>query len=451
MRRYADEREAAATRRQGGRTRPPAVSPSPAEQVLLLQRSAGNRALVRLLAPTAAVLQRSTDDDLAAEIARAVREEAAIRGRLQATRSQAEQLVRRALGREPPLPVLVGTEAQKAAARRARAAWVTDELQNLIDDGYFSDVDRAEALARRDKILEIEEEARRAKTKVKTARNKAKKAKKPPRGGGGGGGAEEPGAKAEESAAKAEESAGKSAGKAEQSAASTAGKEAESAAVKEAEQVAVKEAESAAAKELGKATAEAAAKGSEKLYKRVLGKIGRAALELLIPDPTDALVLMWDFAGSYFEAWNRIKRDNLENGFAIGLAAYLIVPRWDWARYHARTTVSRDVATQVVGAVGIAENAYNEGLVRGFIYGEKHSKAQADRLRQLVFNALVKADRMPGHYEGDDVYTFRREDVYAFAVALQPTAVAVLKEADRRREARIHKELKESGSVGMKV
>jgi hypothetical protein len=343
-----------------------------------------------------------------------VREEAAIRGRLQAARSQAEQLIRRAFGREPPLPVLVGTEAQKAAARRARAAWVTEELQNLIDDDFFSDADRAEALARRDEILEIERDAALAKTKVKTARNKAKKAKKPPRGGGGGGGgggSEEPAAKAEEAAAKAEEPAGKTAGKAEQSAATAAGKEAESAAVKEAEQVAVKEAEHAAAKELGKATVEAAAKGSEKLYKRVLGKIGRAALELLIPDPTDALALMWDFAGSYFEAWNRIKRDNLENGFAIGLAAYLIIPRWDWALYHARTTVSRDVATQVVGAVGIAENAFNEGLVRGFIYGERHSKVQADKLRQLVFNALVKAERMPGHYEGDDVYTFGREDV----------------------------------------
>jgi hypothetical protein len=58
---------------------------------------------------------------------------------------------------------------------------------------------------------------------------------------------------------------------------------------------------------------------------------------------------------------------------------------------------------------------------------------------------------MPGHHEGDDVYTFRREDVYKFAVALQATAVAVLKEADRRREAMMKKESKEWGSVGMKV
>jgi hypothetical protein len=183
-------------------------------------------------------------------------------------------------------------------------------------------------------------------------------------------------------------------------------------------------------------------RGSQ-LYKRLAEKLGKVGIELiegLVPDPLDALELMYDYAASYKEAWNRIKQDNLENGFAMGLAAYLVVPRWEWATYWARTIVSRDVATQVIGAVGIAENAYNEGLVRGFLYGEKHTKAQADRLRQKAFNALVKVGNMPGHYEGDDVYTFGRNDVYSFAAVLHPTAAAVLKEAERRRAARIESE-----------
>jgi hypothetical protein len=196
-----------------------------------------------------------------------------------------------------------------------------------------------------------------------------------------------------------------------------------------------------AVKEGGEAAAEAAT--SPKFYRRLAAKLGRIGMEVvdgLVPDPLDALELMYDFAGSYKEAWDRIKRDNLTTGFAIGLAAYLVIPRWEWAKYYARTTVSRDVATQVLGAVGIAENAFNDGLVRGFIYGEKHSTAQADRLRQKAFDALVKAGRMPGRYEGDDVYTFGRDDVYSFAAALQPTAVSVLKEADRRKAARIEAE-----------
>jgi len=223
------------------------------------------------------------------------------------------------------------------------------------------------------------------------------------------------------------------------------------AAAKEAEETAAKtvtKVEEAGASGLGKAVvkaeeavAEAAAK--PKFYKQLAAKLGKLGVELLesvVPDPLDALELMYDFAGSYKEAWERIKRDNLTSGFAIGLAAYLVVPRWEWAKYFARTTVSRDVATQVVGAVGIAENAFNEGLVRGFLYGELHSKTQADKLRQNAFDTLVKAGHMPGRFEGDDVYTFGRDDVYSFAAALIPTAVAVLKEADRRRAARLESE-----------
>jgi hypothetical protein len=192
--------------------------------------------------------------------------------------------------------------------------------------------------------------------------------------------------------------------------------------------------ETKVAKEVEEAAVESAA--SPKLWKRLAAKFPEL-LEGLVPDPLDALELMYDFAGSYKEAWERIKRDNVTAGFAIGLAAYLVIPRWDWAKEHARKTVSRDVVTQVVGAVGIAENAFNEGLVRGFMYGERHSTAQADKLRQKAFDALVDADRMPGHYDGDDVYTFGREDVYAFAAALYPRVVAVLKDADRRKAARI--------------
>jgi hypothetical protein len=46
----------------------------------------------------------------------------------------------------------------------------------------------------------------------------------------------------------------------------------------------------------------------------------------------------------------------------------------------------------------------------------------------------------PGRYDGDDVYTFGRDDVYSFAGALHATAVKVLKDADKRREARLEAE-----------
>jgi hypothetical protein len=220
----------------------------------------------------------------------------------------------------------------------------------------------------------------------------------------------------------------------------------------------VKEAGEKVVKEAGEAAGERVGKGA--LLKRVAAKIGPTLLEALVPDPFDALELMVDFAKSFTEAREAIRRRNLEDGFAVGWAAYLVVPRWEWARWFALTVASKDVATQVVGAVGVAENAFNEGLVRGFIYGEKHTAAQADRVRQKAFDAVLKSSgHTPGRYDGDDVYTFGRDDVYSFAGALHAAAVEVLEEADRRREARLEEERRkawkesgwEAGSVGMKV
>jgi hypothetical protein len=212
-------------------------------------------------------------------------------------------------------------------------------------------------------------------------------------------------------------------------------REGETAAVKEGENIAVKDVEKMAIKEVEKT----ATKGG-RLYARVAAKIGIELLEALVPDPLDALALLVDFAGSFAEAREAIRERNRLNGFAIGWAAYLVIPRWEWARDFAFTSVSRDVATEVLGAAGVAENAFNDGLVRGFLYGEKHTAAQSDRLRQMAFDAVLKSGHTAGRSDGDDLYTFGRDDVYSFAGALLSAAAKVLEEADRRRAARLEQE-----------
>lgn len=189
------------------------------------------------------------------------------------------------------------------------------------------------------------------------------------------------------------------------------------------------------ATEVGQAATEAAGKG--RVFMKAAGKFGISVVNALIPDPTDAIALMINYLSAYEEAKAEIRRRNLRKGFAVGWAAYLVIPRWDWAKWFARTEVSRDVIALVLGAVGIAESAYNEGLVRGFIYGEKHSKRQADRARQRAFDALVKENRMPGRYEDDDTYTFGRDDVWAFASVMQRAANEVVDDADRRGAERL--------------
>jgi hypothetical protein len=211
-------------------------------------------------------------------------------------------------------------------------------------------------------------------------------------------------------------------------AATKAAAEAEGATVKEVEKVAAKEVEKAATK-------------GGRLYARVAAKIGIELVEALVPDPLDAIDLMVDFVRAFAEAKEAIRQRNLENGFAIGWAAYLVIPRWEWAKWFAHTAVSKDVVTEILGTAGVAENAFNEGLVRGFIYGEKHTTAQGDRVRQKAFDAVLKATgHTPGRYDGDDLYTFGRDDVYSFAAALWPAAVEFLEEASRRRAARLERE-----------
>ena len=53
-------------------------------------------------------------------------------------------------------------------------------------------------------------------------------------------------------------------------------------------------------------------------------------MEMLVPDPLDALDLMEAFADSYQQAYDQIRQRNVRAGFAIGFAAYLLNPDWAW-------------------------------------------------------------------------------------------------------------------------
>jgi hypothetical protein len=174
-----------------------------------------------------------------------------------------------------------------------------------------------------------------------------------------------------------------------------------------------------------------------KLHTRVAAKIGKAALTLidgLMPDPTDAIMMMIEYALSFEAAKEAIRQRNLEKGFAIGWACYLLFPMWERARTFARTHVEKNVITLIIDAVGVAENAYNEGLVRGFLYAERFSTTQTNRVRQLTLDAVHRSGQtVAGHYLGDGVYQFVRDDVYLFAAALRRATRDVLEESERRK------------------
>lgn len=183
--------------------------------------------------------------------------------------------------------------------------------------------------------------------------------------------------------------------------------------------------------------AKEAEKVGGRMWSRVAAKVGTELLEALVPGPLDAIMLLVDYASAFEAAKEAIRANNTRLGVAIGLASNMIKPRWDFAKGFAHTVIDRSVEIQILGAEGIAENAFNEGLLRGYLFGERYTTKQMDALRQKAFDELHRAGRSVGREIDDDgTYQFDHDDVYTFAGMLVPVADWFLAEAERRKEAR---------------
>ena len=215
------------------------------------------------------------------------------------------------------------------------------------------------------------------------------------------------------------------------------GKEAEGAAAKEGDTVVVKEGEKVSVKEGGKVLAKEAEKVGGRMWSRVAAKVGTELLEALVPGPLDAIMLLVDYASAFEAAKEAIRANNTRLGVTIGLASYMVIPRWEFAKGFAHTVIDRSLEIQILGAEGIAENAFNEGLLRGYLFGERFTTKQMDALRQKAFDELHRAGYSVGRQIDDDgTYQFDHDDVYWFAGMLGPVADWFLAEAGRRKEAR---------------
>jgi hypothetical protein len=185
------------------------------------------------------------------------------------------------------------------------------------------------------------------------------------------------------------------------------------------------------------ALVESGAKAGERLGMRALKGFGRFLLEVGIPGPDDAIMMLGDFAGSYAEAWKAMEKRGLHRGFAAGFAAQLLSFDPDWVRAKlAYRYANPSMATNLVGGRGKEERKFNEGLARGYFYGQRHSAQQVATVRERAFAALARSGRSIGTSSGFDV-----DDVWRLASVLMPTANAVIAEAERRTEKRLMKEV----------
>jgi hypothetical protein len=137
----------------------------------------------------------------------------------------------------------------------------------------------------------------------------------------------------------------------------------------------------------------------------------------------------------------------------MGIAAGMLGLDFEWVRANLwRRFVSPDVATMVIGAVGKAEHAYNDGLVRGHKYGAGHPRSIKNRILGEAF-AILAAEG----YQTDEEKLFSHDTVARVARVLTPIADDFLRQAAERKAARERQEakeameaIKESGCVGFK-
>lgn len=166
---------------------------------------------------------------------------------------------------------------------------------------------------------------------------------------------------------------------------------------------------------------------AEGKFVRGAAKVGQLA-DMLLPGPLDAIMLMADYAGAYEEARDAIRRRNFRGAFKLGLATALVGLERPWMRENfARKFVNKDVITQVLGAVGIAEKEFNKGLEAGLSIGETFPQAQKDVLVQAGFDALVAE----GHRIASEAEIFTLETVARLARVLKRDVEAVLDELER--------------------
>jgi RHS repeat-associated protein len=158
---------------------------------------------------------------------------------------------------------------------------------------------------------------------------------------------------------------------------------------------------------------------------------GRAAAGLM-PDPTDAAALLYDYFASFHEAKEMIRNRNFTEGFARGVAAGVLHMSGNWVEYNLKERVIvADLETKILSAEGIAEISYNKGINAGFSFTTNLNSKQIDTLQLAGFKVLAAE----GYDASGDIFSSR--SIRALGDALQPTILSIL---EQKRKA----ELKEA-------
>jgi len=159
--------------------------------------------------------------------------------------------------------------------------------------------------------------------------------------------------------------------------------------------------------------------------------LGATALEVVF---NPALMFGWEvlkgISGDYQQAWDDIRRPARHIGFGQGWAARLDGLDITWIKWNlAPQFVDRtDVATEVLGAAGMAEQAYVAGLAEGFRHGAGYTDPMKAKKLGEAFEK-IKARH-------EEVYFDTDKALILVAAMLQPEADRAISRWDDLRAQR---------------
>jgi len=159
-------------------------------------------------------------------------------------------------------------------------------------------------------------------------------------------------------------------------------------------------------------------------------RLGGLLLELGLPGPWDVLFLYLAAFASIAEAKAKLKADAYALGFAEGLSAVLTGTSASKATDLLMFKVADpSMGERVLGWEGVRERGTNEGVAAGFKFGQA-----LDPEQHTGFLAKCFADI--GARGQTIVGDFGRDDLITMGVALRPTVIELLEEAERQEQAR---------------
>lgn len=164
--------------------------------------------------------------------------------------------------------------------------------------------------------------------------------------------------------------------------------------------------------------------------------LGATALEVVF---NPALMFGWEvlkgISGDYQQAWDDIRRPARHIGFGQGWAARLDGLDITWIKWNlAPQFVDRtDVATEVLGAAGMAEQAYVAGLAEGFRHGAGYTDPMKAKKLGEAFEK-IKARHEEVYFDTDKALT--RNSLILVAAMLQPKADRAISRWDDLRAQR---------------